>query len=67
MHSFVGGARARPAAGDPSDRGRGGAVAGAVRSAVVVTANEPEPRSFGKQVVLGGLLVLAAGILIGGA
>src|SRR3954447_1571936 len=27
-----------------------------VRSAVVVTATEPEPRSFGKQVVLGGLL-----------
>lgn len=31
-------------------------MAGAVRSAVVVTATEPEPRSFGKQVVLGGLL-----------
>lgn len=27
-----------------------------VRSAVLVTASEPEPRSFGKQVVLGGLL-----------
>lgn len=27
-----------------------------VRSAVLVTATEPEPRSFGKQVVLGGLL-----------
>ncbi|GAA1850656.1 glycosyltransferase [Microlunatus capsulatus] len=30
--------------------------AAAARSAVVVTASEPEPRSFGKQVVLGGLL-----------
>ena len=27
-----------------------------VRSAVFVTATEPEPRSFGKQVVIGGLL-----------
>src|SRR3954447_23024303 len=27
-----------------------------VRSAVLITASEPEPRSFGKQVVLGGLL-----------
>jgi glycosyltransferase involved in cell wall biosynthesis len=27
-----------------------------VRSAVLVTASEPEPRSFGKQVVIGGLL-----------
>ena len=27
-----------------------------VRSVVLVTASEPEPRSFGKQVVLGGLL-----------
>lgn len=27
-----------------------------VRSAVLVTASEPEPRTFGKQVVLGGLL-----------
>src|SRR3954447_965319 len=27
-----------------------------VRSAVLITATEPEPRSFGKQVVLGGLL-----------
>ena len=26
------------------------------RSAVLVTASEPEPRSFGKQVVIGGLL-----------
>jgi len=29
---------------------------GRVRSAVLVTASEPEPRSFGKQVVIGGLL-----------
>ncbi|HLL61972.1 MAG TPA: glycosyltransferase family 4 protein [Propionibacteriaceae bacterium] len=27
-----------------------------VRSAVLITASEPEPRSFGKQVVIGGLL-----------
>ena len=27
-----------------------------VTSAVLVTATEPEPRSFGKQVVLGGLI-----------
>ena len=27
-----------------------------VRSAVLITATEPEPRSFGKQVVIGGLL-----------
>ncbi len=26
------------------------------RSAVLVTASEPEPRTFGKQVVIGGLL-----------
>jgi hypothetical protein len=28
----------------------------AVRSAVLITASEPEPRAFGKQVVIGGLL-----------
>jgi glycosyltransferase involved in cell wall biosynthesis len=27
-----------------------------IRSAVLITASEPEPRSFGKQVVIGGLL-----------
>jgi glycosyltransferase involved in cell wall biosynthesis len=31
-------------------------TSGPVRSAVLVTASEPEPRSFGKQVVIGGLL-----------
>jgi glycosyltransferase involved in cell wall biosynthesis len=31
-------------------------VTGAVRSAVLITASEPEPRAFGKQVVIGGLL-----------
>ncbi len=31
-------------------------MTGAVRTAVLITASEPEPRAFGKQVVIGGLL-----------
>lgn len=44
------------AVGATADGRRGRDVSSGVRSAVVITASEPEPRSFGKQVVLGGLL-----------